>query len=370
MLEVKPHAQSDFFNVTEHIYKKSSPFTSLLKSDLKRFLSTKNPLFSKYGRGEFYVCYKDGKPVGRITAHIHDKSNDLHGLNRGYFGFFDCIDNLEVASQLLGAAESWCESMGMTEIQGNFNLTAMQQIGVMTEGFDNAVYTDQVHSPEYISKLLKLCGYESYFPMSTFELDLSVFDPQQLFTDKVKNLLSNPEFQARNIKKKTFLKQIEEVRLSLNDGFKDNPMFVPLTSEEFLFQAEDMMWIIDEDISYTMYKNDKAVGTIVCIPNLNPFLKSTGSKIKLSTPYHYLQHKKNNKTAVIIFYSVEREFHGLGINPTLLYKMTSSLKNKGYKKLGFTWIADVNKASLRQVEKLGAKPLHKLHLFKKELSRC
>ena len=368
MLEVKPQSQSDFFKVTQRVYPKSSPFTSLLKSDLERFLSLKNPLFSKHGQGEFFVCYKNGKPVGRITAHIHDKSNELHNKKIGYFGFFDCEDDFEVASKLLLSAEQWCLSKGMTEIQGNFNLTAMQQVGVMTEGFDNPVYTDQVYSPPHISEFLKKFGYESFFPMTTFELDLTKFDPNQLLTDKVQNLLSNSDFQARNIKKKGFLKQIEEVRLVLNDGFQENPMFVPLTSEEFLFQAKDMMWIIDEDLSYTMYKNDKAVGTVVCIPNLNPFLKDTDSKIKLSTPYHYLKHKKQNKSAVIIFYSVNREFHGLGINPALLYKMTVSLKNKGYAKLGFTWIADVNKASLKQVEKLGGRQLHKLKLFKKELT--
>ncbi|MCH2534797.1 MAG: GNAT family N-acetyltransferase [Bdellovibrionales bacterium] len=368
MLEVKPQSQSDFFKVTERVYDKSSPFTSLLKSDLIRFLSNKNPLFSKYGQGEFFVCYKNGKPVGRITAHIHEKSNKLHNLKRGYFGFFDCENDFEVASKLLLSAETWCRSKGMTEIQGNFNLTAMQQVGVMTDGFSNPAYTDQVYSPPHIAEFLNKSGYKPYFPMSTFELDLTKFDPKQLLSEKVQNLLSNPEFEARNIKKKSFLKQIEEVRLILNDGFKDNPMFVPLTSEEFLFQAKDMMWIIDEDLSYTMYKNGNAIGTVVCIPNLNPFLKNTDSKIKLSTPYYYLKHKKQNKSAVIIFYSVHREFHGLGINPTLLYKMTTSLKDKGYETLGFTWIADVNKASLKQVEKLGGQQLHKLHLFKKEFA--
>jgi hypothetical protein len=57
----------------------------------------------------------------------------------------------------------------------------------------------------------------------------------------------------------------------------------------------------------------------------------------------------------------------MGLNPAMLYKVTSSLKERGYESLGFTWIADENIASIRQIEKLGASQLHKLHLFKKVL---
>jgi hypothetical protein len=51
----------------------------------------------------------------------------------------------------------------------------------------------------------------------------------------------------------------------------------------------------------------------------------------------------------------------------MLYKVTSALKGAGYDELGGTWIADVNGPSLRQAEKAGAKPLHRLHLFAKSL---
>ena len=36
---------------------------------------------------------------------------------------------------------------------------------------------------------------------------------------------------------------MEEARLLLNDGFHDNPMFVPLTAEEFQFQAGELSTI-------------------------------------------------------------------------------------------------------------------------------
>ena len=41
---------------------------------------------------------------------------------------------------------------GMVEITGNFNLTAMQQAGVVTGGFDNAPFTDMLWSPPHIAR--------------------------------------------------------------------------------------------------------------------------------------------------------------------------------------------------------------------------
>ena len=75
----------------------------------------------------------------------------------------------------------------------------------------------------------------------------------------------------------------------------------------------------------------------------------------------------NKDRAVIIFYSVGMKNHGKGLNTAMLYKVTTALKEQGYNSLGITWIADVNTASLRQMEKMGGKKLHGLHLFSKEI---
>jgi hypothetical protein len=71
---------------------------------------------------------------------------------------------------------------------------------------------------------------------------------------------------------------------------------------------------------------------------------------------------------VIIFYSVVRDSHGRGLNSAMLSRVVAALRGGGYRSLGITWIADVNGASLRQMEKIGAKPLQQLHLFRKALS--
>src|SRR5438477_6376850 len=127
-----------FFEAPERAYGASTPFVSVFDEDLKRFLSTQaNPVFAQPDELAFFTAHRDGRPVGRITAHVHTASNRRHGWNRSYFGFFDCGDDPEVAGLLLGAAERWGREHGHDEIWGNFNLTAMGPAGVVTDGFEH-----------------------------------------------------------------------------------------------------------------------------------------------------------------------------------------------------------------------------------------
>jgi len=369
MLELVEGDFDAFFAAPFHCYGRDGRYVSPMQSDLRRLLSApRNPLFREHGAGTFFTVRQGGRAVGRVVAHVHRASNRLYGLKRSYFGFFDCADDPEVAGRLLGAAEDWGRRQGCDEIAGNFNLTAMQQLGVVTEGFEHAPYTDMVYNPPHVPKQLESCGYTPFFPVSTHEIDLTSLDPSRLLGPKQRALLRSVELRWVPLRRRGFHRVLEDARAVLNDGFAENPMFVPLTPEEFQFQAGEMMWIVDARISVLAYRGDEPMGVVVCIPDLNPFLRSTGSRLGLLTPWHFVRHRLGRTRAVIIFYSVRRSFHNRGLNGAMLFKVTSALKAAGYTRLGVTWIADVNRESLRQMEKLGARRLHRLHLFRKRLA--
>jgi hypothetical protein len=340
-----------------------------LWSDFDRmFDPAKNPFITEgHGRYALFSAHRDGQPVGRIAASIPDESNRRHGTNAGAFGFFDCIDDAEVADLLLRTAEGWLVSRGVTAVSGNFNLTAMQQIGVVTEGFEGAPFTDMMWSPPHIVRHLEHAGYVRTFPMTTFEMALADVMPAQLLGEKQRAVLDDPDFVWQPIDRSGFNARLEDARLILNDGFADNPMFVPPTAAEYLFQAGDMMWVIDKRISTVVYHHGRPAGAIIAIPDLNPLVKAIGGRAGVSAPFRFLHHRLTNTCAVLVYQSVCRELHNRGLNGAMLYRTLLALKSAGYRTLGGTWIADINGASLRQAEKAGAKKLHRLHLFTKTL---
>ncbi|HEY6826111.1 MAG TPA: hypothetical protein VI259_04580, partial [Gemmatimonadaceae bacterium] len=180
-IELREQDFASFFRVPFEVYDASLPYVSPMRSDLRRFLDrAKNPLFTEHGRGTFFTAHRAGRVVGRIVAHAHDDSNRIHNLRRAYFGYFDCTDDTDAAAALLGAAQDWSRQQGFTELAGNFNLTAMQQMGVMTDGFSAAPYTDMQFNPRHVPRRLDANGFERFFPMRTFEVDLERLDPEMV----------------------------------------------------------------------------------------------------------------------------------------------------------------------------------------------
>ena len=360
-----------FFRVPFEAYPPASPYVSPLKGDLERALDVRrNPLFGEIGAGvrRVITAHAGGRAIGRIVAHVHGASNRVHGERRGCFGFFDCVDDANVARALLGEAEKFAMGNGCDVLAGNFNLTAMQQMGVVTDGFDGVPYSDMQYNPPHIPRLLTACGFAATFPVSTFELDLTTFDPSSLLVGTAVERLGDLKLFWAQLRTRDFERVLDQVRVVLNDGFAHNPMFVPLTTDEMLFQARDLSHVLDPRITALVHDELGPVGVVLCIPDLNPMIRAMGSRLGITAPWHFLKQRMlPRRRAVIIFYSVAARMQRKGLNGAMLHRVTSALKQAGYRSLGLTWIADVNGASLRQVERLGARRLHRLHLFTKRV---
>lgn len=350
-------------------YGPASPYAPMMESDIRRYLDrTRNPLWAKENPHRSFVAVRDGRPIGRIVAHRHAASDERHGWRRGCFGFFDCAHDLDAARALLNSAETFVKSFGAMELTGAFNLTAMQQLGVLVEGFKHAPYTDMVWNPPHLPQILEACGYRAFFPATTFEVDLTALDAGFLARSKGSIAETDPAFTFAPIDRRTFSARLSDARLVLNDGFDANPMFVPLTAAEYEFHAKEMMWILDPRLSVCLHHRGEPVGVVVCIPDLNPFLREIGGRMSWQAPISFLKHRLTRTRCVIIYYSVARAHHGQGLAGAMLARVTQNAFNAGYRSMGVTWIADENRPSLRQMEKLCARPLHRLSLFRKEFS--
>jgi GNAT superfamily N-acetyltransferase len=368
MLELREGDFAAFFEAPFACYGRDTPFVSPMKGDLRRALDADaNPLWRDHGRRALFTAHRNGRPVGRILAHVHDASNRLHGTRRGSFGLFDCVDDAAVAAALLAKAADWVRERGCDELAGSFNLSITQMIGIVTEGFEAAPYTYQEWTPPHLPRLLEASGFEPFFPMRTYELDVRGFDPDRLLGERQRALLADPAWRFEPIRRRGFERRLREACAVLNDGFADNAMFVPLSEEEFLFPCAGMMWVIDERLSWTAYHHGQPTGVLLCVPDINPFLRATGFRLGLSTPWHLLRHRMNRERAAIVFFSVRRAAHGQGVNGVMLHHTVKAMRDAGYSQLGISWVSDGNQASRRQMEKLGARPLHRLHLYRKGL---
>ena len=358
-----------FFQAPFEAYGKDSLYVSHLKSDLKKFLTAGvNPLFASDNDFTYFTVHDDQRVIGRIVAHVHRASNALYKDNKCFFGYFDCANNQEAAALLLNAAQDWGRRNGFDQIMGSFNLTIAQQMGVVTDGFEHAPYLEMAYNPPHIPELLRANGFEAFFPATTTQAYLKDIDETGLLGPNQQAVLSDPDFEWKPINRATLKKCLQDAHHLLNTSFAENPMFVPLTKEEFDFQTASMGAIIDPRIATIVYYKGQPAGAVICIPDLNPLLKKIGSKLGITTLFHFLHYRFTRKRALMVYFSVSPDLHNRGLNGAMVYRVMQSLKAAGYTQFGGTWTSDTNYASLRAREKLKMGVMHTQHLFRKSLT--
>ena len=108
-LEIVPVAGKSgvrrFIKSQRLFYKNDSNFVSpIISEEAKNFDRVKNPLY-QHADYQLFVAEQDGTVVGRIAAIENRRHNEIHNDRVGFFGFFESIDDQEVANKLFDAAK-------------------------------------------------------------------------------------------------------------------------------------------------------------------------------------------------------------------------------------------------------------------------
>src|SRR5262245_24849914 len=77
--------------------------------------------FGRYGRIQMFGCENEGRLVGRIAAIVNPKLIDAAGHPVGQVGYFESIDDAQVASILFDGAFAWLRAAGARQVLGPMN---------------------------------------------------------------------------------------------------------------------------------------------------------------------------------------------------------------------------------------------------------
>jgi hypothetical protein len=253
---------------------------------------------------------------------------------------------------------------GCTVLRGPFNMTAMQEMGVLTDGFDNPPVVDETYTAPYYPALLEAAGLTPTFPVTTYRVDdLRKTDPDTLLTARHRALLADGRLRIRPANMKQYDREIETLRELLNDSFDANPYFVPITGEEFRFQIGPFKRVMDPAISLVAEMDGVPVAFCVTLPDFNPLLKKMNGQMGPREIATFLTGKARVRDAVIVIIGVQRQLQGQGIMRVLQAELVRALRRRHYRTLTITWIADVNDKSRATARALGGRPWHRLTLY-------
>src|SRR5205807_5106537 len=109
--------------------------------------------FFDVGDGEYFLARRAGVVAGRITAHVAAR-----GDADGWFGFFDVIDDENVAGALLERTAEWLRAHGCSTMTGPASFTPLDDPGVLVSGFDTPGTTGRPWHPPWYAAHLQAAG--------------------------------------------------------------------------------------------------------------------------------------------------------------------------------------------------------------------
>ena len=89
-----------------------------------------NPFYDR-NQIQTFLAYRGGEVVGRIGAILNQGHINRYDDRRGFFGFFESIDDQEVANGLFDAARDWFADQGIFKLRGPTNPSLNYEVGLL-----------------------------------------------------------------------------------------------------------------------------------------------------------------------------------------------------------------------------------------------
>ncbi|MGM9832289.1 MAG: N-acetyltransferase [Candidatus Limisoma sp.] len=317
------------------LYKGNPYFVPPLISDDVNTLTTSfNPAFD-FCEAEYFMAYRDGKPVGRIAAIIHHRGNEMHGTKALRFGFVDFIDDEEVSRALFDAAAEWGRSRGMTTMVGPLGFSDMDYEGLLVEGFDELSTMATIYNYPYYPEHLERLGFTKTADWVEYSLKVPAEVPEKhmRITEIVKK-----KYGLRIVKYTSASKAVAEIGRPLfeliNETYADLYEFVKLSDRQIDHYVKYYIRMLRLDLLTTVRNSDDELVAIgVALPSMSRALQKSGGKMLPFGWYHLARALYLNCTDTVdlLLVAVKPEYQSKGVNALLFADLIPLFNKHGFK---------------------------------------
>ena len=332
-------------------------------------LDTKRNPFYEDAERALFVARRNGRAVGRIAAIENRAHNKFHDDRVGFYGFFESIDDPEVAAALFDAAGQWLSARGLASMRGPVSPSTNHDVGVLVDGYDehpvfltawNPPYYDALTQGAGLAGVKDLIGY--WMPYGAPGYDLSRMEAiSRRARDKV-------GLEFRDVDPKRFWQEVEICWDIYNSAWERNWGFVPMTRDDFLFQAKGMQPLLLPQFTFLAEIKGEPAGFMLCLPDFNVVFKSIRNGRLL--PFGFLKvllGKSKLRTGRILALGIKQQFRKGSLLPLFLHEGMRRAIAFGSPGAEASWILEDNHEMCRVVESAGGRPYRKWRLYERPL---
>jgi len=352
-----------FLKFAWKIYKGDPNWVPPLMMDKKKILNKdKNPFYDS-AELEMFMAYKNGVPVGRIAAIKNDAHNKVHDENIGFFGFFESVNDQEVANALLDRVKDWLKSKGLDAMRGPASPSSNDEYAMLLEGFDEPPKLMMSYNPKYYLDLMDNYGLKKAKDLYAYSID----NPNLLKSEKLVRVAEiarkRSKVTIRPINLKKFKSELEKVKYVYNKAWAPNWGFIPMTEEEIDTFAKEFKPIVEPSIVLIAEIGGKAIAFALVIPDYNQLIIKMNGRL---FPFNFIKLFTKRRTidwARVITLGIIPEYQRKGIDALLYYEITKRAEKIGIMHGEASWILEDNEMMKRGADVMNGEIYKKYRVY-------
>ena len=344
----------------------------LLSRQRKRLDPDRNP-FYQYAEQRAFLAYRENTVVGTVAAIINHQHNQQLDQRIGYFGFFETINDVEIAYQLLSAACDWLAQRGMAHVRGPVNGAPTDEVGVLLSGFDTHPVMWVGHNPPYYRTLIEGFGFHKYDDVFAYEITDDMFASQpNRFPPKLLRVaeLAQARTKAtlREINLNRWDAEIEWAHHIYNTAFRTIEGHTDMGLDKFRNLAEEVRPLLDPKLALVAEVDGTPVGFALALPDANEALRHFDGRISRWGKIKLWWRLKRARTACFKLLGVLPEYRGRGLEALLIRGVGKALRRGGYERVDMSLASEKNEAINRVIQRMGGRIYRRYRIYEMDLS--
>lgn len=364
-----PETLEQFLRLPWRIYENDPYWVPPLLALQRPFLDPQRGPFFEIGEAQYFLAYWQGRPAGRISAHINHAYDRYHDAVTGFFGFFECLPESAVAEALFAGAADWLSQRGKTRMVGPLNFSVYDEMGLLVEGFDFLPAMLQTHNPSYYVDLLTGLGFTKVMDWLALRITERRVD-QAAMERLLHKIMDAQSLVLRTLQRGELKRRAAEVYELFNEAWEPNWGHVPLSRRQFDNLFHELRPLIRPELCNLVLDGDRLVAFSITVPDLNPVVKELNGRLSLwgklrllyAARYGTLRKARSLVLGVHQPYQARRLHYAMVINTYL-----NILRHTPCEVCDLSLVPENLTSYLKALKSLGARPYKTFRVFEKGL---
>lgn len=355
-----------FVQLPFHLYKNISQWVPPFIGEMEDNLKGIHPFF-QHSEAKFFIAEEQGEVLGRIAIMENKRANQFRGTKAAFFGFFEVVEEKEIALRLFETAIAWARQRGLDTILGPRGLIGSDSSGILVEGFEHRAALGVPYNLAYYDAFIKEAGFtkETDHLSGYLPGDHPIPERIRRIAEKIKQRRG---FWIKSFQSKEEMRKwVPRVQAVHREAFEGTHTFYPPTDAEMQSIANTIINVADPSLIKLLMKDERVIGFIFAYHDISPGLQKAKGKIWPFGWYPILRERNRADWVNINGVGMLPEYQGLGGNAILYTAIDENIKKFGFNHIDIVQVNEVNFESFSDMESIGVNWYKRHRSYKRAL---